>query len=84
MRRTQIYLEDDVWTALHIRSKMSGLSISELVRRAIRDRYLSPAVQRRVAMQAFVGIRKDLPETADVETYVRRLRRGKRLDRLTK
>ena len=84
MRRTQLYLEDDAWKALHVRSKISGLSISELVRQAIRERYLSPALQRREAMQAFAGIRKDLPEIEDAESYVRRLRRGSRLDRLKK
>jgi hypothetical protein len=84
MRRTQLYLEEDVWKALHVRSKMSGLSISELVRRAIRDRYLSPALKRREAMQAFARIRNDRPELKDVETYVRGLRRGSRLDRLKK
>lgn len=84
MKRTQLYLEDDVWKALHVRSRMSGVSISELVRQAIRDRYLSPATQKREAMQAFAGIRKDLPQIEDVETYVRGLRHGKRLDRLTK
>src|SRR5438132_1214425 len=36
MRRTQLYLEEDAWKALHVRSKISGLSISELVRQAIR------------------------------------------------
>jgi len=84
MRRTQLYLEDDAWKALHVRSKMSGLSISELVRQAIRERYLSPALQRREAMRALVGIRKDLPEMEDAESYVRALRRGSRLDRLKK
>jgi hypothetical protein len=84
MRRTQLYLEDDIWKALHVQSKVSGLSISELVRRAIRDRYLSPVVQRREAMQAFAGLRKNRPELEDVDAYVRRLRRGKRLDRLKK
>jgi hypothetical protein len=84
MKRTQLYLEDDAWKALHVRSKISGLSISELVRQAIRERYLSPAGQRREAMQAFAGIWRDRPEMNDVEKYVRRLRRGKRLDQLAK
>ncbi len=35
-------------------------------------------------MQAFVGIRKDLPDTSDSVKYVRELRGGARIGRLTK
>jgi hypothetical protein len=82
MRRTQLYLEDDVWKALHIQSRQRGTSISELVRQALGDKYGSSPARRREAMQALVGIwrdRKDLPSS---ETYVRRLRKGKRLRRI--
>jgi len=82
MRRTQLYLEDDVWKALHIQSRQRGTSISELVRQALGDEYGSSPARRREAMQALVGIwrdRKDLPSS---ETYVRRLRKGKRLRRI--
>jgi hypothetical protein len=33
-------------------------------------------------MLAFVGTRKDRPDMADPESYVRKLRRGKRLERV--
>lgn len=82
MRRTQLYLNEDMWKALHIQSRQRGTSISELVRQAVRDKYGSSPARRRQAMQALVGIwrdRKDLPESG---TYVRRLRRGKRLKRI--
>lgn len=82
VKRTQLYLEDDLWAALHVRSRQSGLSISELVRQAIRDRYFGRQVRRREAMDAVVGLRKDRPELDDTETYVRRLRKGTRLKRL--
>jgi hypothetical protein len=35
-------------------------------------------------MLGFVGIRKDRPDMADPESYIRELRRGKRLERLGK
>jgi Ribbon-helix-helix protein, copG family len=82
MRRTQLYLDDDIWKLLHIRSRQSGESISELVRQAVRDCYRAPAVERSEAMRGWVGARmgrKDLPDT---ETYVRRLRKRRRLRRL--
>jgi hypothetical protein len=84
MRRTQLYLEDDAWKALHLRSRQSGLSVSELVRRAVRERYLSPAVRRKDAMGALVGIWKDRPDTGDAETQVRGLREGRRLEILAR
>ena len=82
MRRTQLYLEDDIWNALHIQARQAGTSISELVRQALRDRYGNSPENRWRAMQDWAGIwqsRKDLPNS---ETYVRRLRKGTRLRRL--
>ena len=52
MRRTQLYLEDEVSDVLRIRSRQSGLTISELVRRAVREQYLAPEARRKEAMQA--------------------------------
>lgn len=85
MRRTQLYLDDDLWNALHARARRDGTTISDLVRRAARERYLGNLEERREAMMAFVGIRKDrkdLPEST--EEYVRSLRRDTRLERLRK
>ena len=82
MRRTQLYLDEDLWAALHIRSRESGLSISELMRQALRDRYFGDAAKRQAAMKAFVGIRKDRSDIGDSETYIRRLRKGTRLERV--
>ena len=82
MRRTQLYLDDDLWNALHARARQEGTTISELVRVAARERYLGSLDARKRAMQAVVGIRKDRKDLADTEAYVRRLRRGTRLKRL--
>jgi plasmid stability protein len=84
MKRTQLYLDDDLWNALHIRARREGTTVSDLVRQAARKHYLGDADQRRKAMQAFVGIRKDRPELPDSVEYVRSLRRGSRVDRLGK
>ncbi len=82
MRRTQLYLDDEMWKALHIQSRQSGASISELVRLAVRDKYGSLPANRRQAMQAWVGIWKDRTDLPDSQTYVRRLRKGTRLRRI--
>lgn len=82
MKRTQLYLDDDLWNALHERARSEGTSISDLVRQAARERYLGRMEGRREAMQAFVGIRKDRMDLSDSTEYVRGLRRGGRLGRL--
>lgn len=82
VKRTQLYLDEGTWKALHIQARQSGTSVSELVRRAVREQYGFSQANRQRAMQAWVGIwkqRKDLPDT---ETYVRRLRKGERLRRV--
>ncbi len=78
MKRTQLYLDEDIWKALHIRSRQSGTSISELVRQAVRDKYGSSPANRREAMQAWVGIWKDRKDLPSTEVYVRQLRKGGR------
>jgi Ribbon-helix-helix protein, copG family len=82
MRRTQLYLNEDIWKALHIRSRQRKTTVSELVREAVREKYGRTAGDRRRAMQALVGMWKDREDLRDSEQYVRRLRRGKRLRRI--
>ncbi len=84
MRRTQLYLDDHLWNALHARARSEKTTISELVRASVREHYFGKSDQRAKAMQEFIGIRKDSPETVDSTAYVRTLRRGQRLDRLLK
>jgi hypothetical protein len=82
MRRTQLYLDDQLWGALHARAQSEKTTVSELVRQAVRERYFGNLDRRRAAMQGFVGIRKAPGKHLDGRMEVRRLRRGSRLDRL--
>jgi hypothetical protein len=84
MKRTQLYLHEDIWKVLHIRSRQQRTSISDLVRQAVREKYGSSPVGRREAMQALVGLRKDLKDYPDSTAYVRRLRKGRRLGRISR
>ncbi len=84
MKRTQLYLDDDLWRALHARARQEGTTISDLVRQAARERYLGKVEERRAAMQAFVGVRKDRDDLRDSSEYIRELRRGSRIARLRK
>jgi hypothetical protein len=82
MRRTQLYLDDDLWNALHARARSRKTTISDLVREAVRGQYLGKRDERAKAMQEFVGIRRDRSDAKDSSKYVRDLRRGSRLKRL--
>ena len=85
MRRTQLYLDDDLWDALHARARSERTTFCILVRQAARDRYLGNLEERREAMLACVGIRKDRKDLPDsTEVYIRKLRRDTRLERLGK
>jgi hypothetical protein len=82
MRRTQLYLDEEIWSVLHLQARQAGTSVSDLVRQAVRDRYAHSPENRQRAMQDWVGIWQGRKGVSDSETYVRRLRKGTRLRRL--
>jgi len=83
MKRTQLYLDEDVWKVLQIVSRQSGSSISDLVRQAVRERYVGAKTNREQVLKSVVGLWKDRRDLPDAEIYVRRLRRGDRLERVS-
>jgi hypothetical protein len=84
MRRTQLYLDESLWSVLHRQARQEGTTVSDLVRRAARERYLGGLEERGQAMRAIIGMWKDRPEFADSDSYIRKLRRDDRLERLGK
>jgi hypothetical protein len=79
MKRTQLYFDEEVWEMLRVRARRDRTTISDLVRSAVRERYIGNGSERKEAMLAVVGLwknRTDLPET---RTYLRRLREDGRL-----
>jgi Ribbon-helix-helix protein, copG family len=82
VRRTQLYLDDELWNILHERARAKGTTISALVREAVRERYPINLEARKKAMMALVGLRKRRFAKVDPVEYVRRLRDDDRLERL--
>jgi len=76
-------LNEDIWKALHIRARQRKTTISDLVRQAVREKYGNSSADRKQAMQALVGLWKERKDLPDTEQYVRQLRKGKRLRRIT-
>jgi Arc/MetJ family transcription regulator len=61
MRRTQLYLEDDLWAALHAKALLEKATVSELVRVAVRERYMGNLEERRAAMLASLDSGRIVP-----------------------
>jgi hypothetical protein len=71
-----------MWQELHLRARLEKTTISDLVRNAVRARYMDVRERRKEAMLAAIGIR-DTPRNAPTAVEeVRALRKGNRLDRL--
>ena len=83
MRRTQLYLDEQLWNTLPARARSEKTIISELVRQAIRERYLGKLDQRKKAMLDFIGSRKAPAGAPDATEEVRALRQGVRLDQFS-
>jgi hypothetical protein len=82
MRRTQLYLEDDLWMTLHAKALLEGATISELVRVAVRERYMGNLADRREGMLGVVGLWKDRADLEDAQSFIRNLRDDDRQERL--
>lgn len=82
MKRTQLYLDDEEWEVLRVRARQASSSISELVRQAVRDKYLEGRADREEAFRAVIGIWKDRADLPDTERYVRGLRKSTRSRRV--
>ena len=84
MKRIQLSLDDDLWALLRLQARMEKATVSELVRRAVRERYSVDREKRKKAMEAVIGIWKDRTDIGDSTEYVRKLRRDTRLERVWK
>jgi hypothetical protein len=79
VRRTQLYLDEQLWESLHARAHAEKTTISELVREAVRERFMGNREKRIAAMKAVIGIRRNRGRLS-TESQIRSLRRGKRLN----
>jgi hypothetical protein len=84
MHRTQLYLDEELWSALHAKARRERTTVSDLVRRAAREKYLSGLEERGKAMRALVGLRSGRQDLGDTAQYVRNLRKSDRIERLHK
>jgi predicted DNA-binding protein len=83
-RRTQIYLDDRQRRKLDQVAKRTRRTVSELIREAIDARYAAtPKEDFLASLRAGAfGVWKERPDLGPTSTYVRRVRRGKRIEKL--
>lgn len=83
MKRTQLYLDDDMARILSTVSRQRRTTVSELVRECVREKFAESQHVDKVALARQVaGIWKNRRDIGDTGKYVRRLRQDTRRQRL--
>ena len=82
MKVAEIELEDWAWTALQSAANRKGVSVSDLIRGAIEEKYLRTAAERVRAFRQWKAPWRDRDDIGETAAYVRQLREDDRLERL--
>lgn len=83
MKRTQLYLDEEMARTLATLSRQKGTTISELVRAGLRERYMQGKDLDKISLaRSLAGIWKNRNDLKDIDATVRKLRKGSRLKRL--
>ena len=80
MKRIQIALTTEQWHDLHLIAEGDGVSIAELIRRAVDKTYRTASDKQsfRAALDGIAGLWKDRDDIGDINEYVRRGRKDTR------
>jgi predicted DNA-binding protein len=83
MKRTQLYLDDDMARILSALSRQTGRTVSDLVRESLKERYMGgKELDKGSLARQMGGIWEKRKDIKDINSIVRNLRKGKRLRRL--
>jgi nuclear transport factor 2 (NTF2) superfamily protein len=79
MKRTQLYLDEEMARILETLSRQKGTTISELVRASLRETYMPGKDLDKVGLaRTLTGIWKNRGDLKDGRATVRKLRKGSR------
>lgn len=82
MKRTQLYLDDEMSRFLTAESRRRGTTVSALVREAVAASYSRPEADDRSAIiRRLAGAWADREDIGPTATFVRELRRSTRAER---
>ena len=79
MRRTQIYLDDEIYEILKKESLIAGKSASQIIRENLKKNLLNKRNKISDAIDNSKGAWKDRPDFK-INDFVRKLRKGNRID----
>ncbi len=83
MKRTQIYLDEEMSKMLSALSRQRGMTVSELIRDSIHEKYISgKSLDKGSLARQIGGIWKKRKDTGNIDPIVRALRKGRRVERL--
>ena len=83
MKRTQLYLDEQMARTLAALSRQKGTTVSELVRESVQEKYMSKVDVDKVSLaRQLSGIWRDRKDLEEIDQTVRGLRKGRRLKRL--
>ena len=83
MKRTQLYLDEQMARALVALSRQRGTTVSELVRESVREKYMSKKELNKASLaRKLCGIWEARKDLKDIDRAIRNLRKGTRLKRL--
>ncbi len=83
MKRTQLYLDEDIAKVLSTVSRQRGTTISELVRQCVREKFgREEAVDKVALAREIAGIWKRRKDLGGTDRLIRRLRKNSRAGRL--
>lgn len=83
MKRTQLYLDEEMARTLAALSRQKGVTVSELVRESVEEKYMSREDIDKVDLaRQLSGIWRNRKDLKEIHQFIRKLRKGARLKRL--
>lgn len=83
MKRTQLYLDDEIAKILSTVSRQKGTTVSELVRECVREKFgRKEKIDKAELARQLGGLWKNRRDLGETRKYVRRLREDTRRRRL--
>lgn len=83
MKRTQLYLDEEMARTLAVLSRQKGTTVSELVRESVQEKYMNRNdIDKASLARQLSGIWRNRKDLRAIDQTIRRLRKGTRLKRL--
>lgn len=83
MKRTQLYLGEEMARTLAALSRQRGTTISQLVRESVQEKYMiKKEIDKVTLARQLSGVWRERDDLRRIDQVIRRLRKGTRLKRL--